>query len=61
MQDLSLVSESISGSCTWETWEELNSDHKPIMIEVECEKETNQGKKGHGRIYIRRKLNSGEV
>ena len=31
--DVSLVSESIAGRCKWETWEEMSSYHKPIMIE----------------------------
>ena len=44
MPNVSLASKSIAGRCKWETWEELSSDHKPIMIEMECAKEINQGK-----------------
>ena len=45
MPDVSLVSESIDWRCKWETWDELNSNDKPIKIEMECAKETNQEKK----------------
>ena len=35
MPDVSLVSDSIAGTCKWE---EPSSDHKRIMIEMVCAK-----------------------
>jgi len=37
--DISWASREIADRCNWETTRELSSDHKPIIIELECNRE----------------------
>ena len=37
--DISIVNKEIAGRCKWEILEEMESDHKPILITIKCHRE----------------------